>query len=337
MKKLTVAALATQLCAPGSVVTAAVLLALGAAPAVGATYTGSSSAGSGTIHTPGPSDSDSFSGPAPGSTSSASSALAGAIDPSAVYMYGSSNSTGSASTGAAHATATATAQANNPAIVGGGSANAQASASAAGAFSDVFELNAAGYAPGTMVSMMFAIDAHGGFGGNGSTTGGGILSAASWSGTSWWRATTRLDGYGFEEWQQLSSNSSGAVYTTGNGSLDTAIYTVNLALGAHSVFLGVEASATANASAFTHSADGASTFAEAAFTADLGHTLGWGGILGLSLLDGTVITDFTAMSTTSGFNYANAYSAVPVPAAVWLFGSGLLGLVGVMRRKRTPA
>ena len=31
---------------------------------------------------------------------------------------------------------------------------------------------------------------------------------------------------------------------------------------------------------------------------------------------------------------ANAPPAVPVPAAVWLFGSGLLGLVGVARRKR---
>lgn len=28
-------------------------------------------------------------------------------------------------------------------------------------------------------------------------------------------------------------------------------------------------------------------------------------------------------------------SAVPVPAAVWLFGSGLLGLIGVARRKKT--
>ena len=27
--------------------------------------------------------------------------------------------------------------------------------------------------------------------------------------------------------------------------------------------------------------------------------------------------------------------AVPIPAAVWLFGSGLLGLVGVARRKRS--
>ena len=28
-------------------------------------------------------------------------------------------------------------------------------------------------------------------------------------------------------------------------------------------------------------------------------------------------------------------SAVPVPAAVWLFGSGLLGLVGIARRKKS--
>lgn len=29
------------------------------------------------------------------------------------------------------------------------------------------------------------------------------------------------------------------------------------------------------------------------------------------------------------------FSPVPVPAAVWLFGSGLLGMVGVARRKQT--
>jgi hypothetical protein len=31
----------------------------------------------------------------------------------------------------------------------------------------------------------------------------------------------------------------------------------------------------------------------------------------------------------------SAPSAIPVPAAVWLFGSGLVGLVGVARRKKT--
>lgn len=32
--------------------------------------------------------------------------------------------------------------------------------------------------------------------------------------------------------------------------------------------------------------------------------------------------------------YTESFSAVPVPAAVWLFGSGLLGLVGIARRKK---
>ena len=35
----------------------------------------------------------------------------------------------------------------------------------------------------------------------------------------------------------------------------------------------------------------------------------------------------------SGSNSCSAVSAVPVPAAVWLFGSGLLGLAGLARRK----
>ncbi len=36
----------------------------------------------------------------------------------------------------------------------------------------------------------------------------------------------------------------------------------------------------------------------------------------------------------SGLNGSTSPSAVPVPAAVWLFGSGLLGLVGVSRRRK---
>lgn len=33
-------------------------------------------------------------------------------------------------------------------------------------------------------------------------------------------------------------------------------------------------------------------------------------------------------------SHISVYGAVPVPAAVWLFGSGLLGLVGISRRKK---
>jgi hypothetical protein len=35
--------------------------------------------------------------------------------------------------------------------------------------------------------------------------------------------------------------------------------------------------------------------------------------------------------------YAGDIAAVPVPAAAWLFGSGLLRLVGVLRRNHKAA
>ena len=37
------------------------------------------------------------------------------------------------------------------------------------------------------------------------------------------------------------------------------------------------------------------------------------------------------------FRFAAAAAPVPIPAAVWLFGSGLLGLIGVARHRRTNA
>ena len=40
------------------------------------------------------------------------------------------------------------------------------------------------------------------------------------------------------------------------------------------------------------------------------------------------------LSTEGALTYGAPVSAVPVPAAVWLFGSGLIGLVGVARRKQ---
>jgi len=57
------------------------------------------------------------------------------------------------------------------------------------------------------------------------------------------------------------------------------------------------------------------------------------GIAGIDLSDGAIIE----LGLTQGgadFALAGALTAVPVPAAVWLFGSGLLGLVGVARRKK---
>jgi hypothetical protein len=49
------------------------------------------------------------------------------------------------------------------------------------------------------------------------------------------------------------------------------------------------------------------------------------------LLDGTLDLD----AKHSQKLYGTAYTSVPLPAAVWLFGSGILGLAGISGRKRT--
>lgn len=52
------------------------------------------------------------------------------------------------------------------------------------------------------------------------------------------------------------------------------------------------------------------------------------GINGIPMVDGP----FPAHN--ANFNLHGTLTPVPVPAAVWLFGSGLLGLVGIARRKK---
>ena len=68
-------------------------------------------------------------------------------------------------------------------------------------------------------------------------------------------------------------------------------------------------------------------------------TAGLLNLSGLGVLSGNgysatdVNWSFSSSSTTSYSMTVANVSAVPVPAAVWLFGSGLLGLVAVARRK----
>jgi hypothetical protein len=61
------------------------------------------------------------------------------------------------------------------------------------------------------------------------------------------------------------------------------------------------------------------------------HSNSFAGYAYLLRADGTRTLDFIAPSHSI---YVETTSAVPVPAAVWLFGSGLMGLAGLARRKK---
>jgi len=70
------------------------------------------------------------------------------------------------------------------------------------------------------------------------------------------------------------------------------------------------------------------------FFANLSYT---GGSLMGSLSDGTLSGGYTTDLFTGNvlvLATVTEVQAVPVPAAVWLFGSGLIGLVGIARRKK---
>ena len=56
-----------------------------------------------------------------------------------------------------------------------------------------------------------------------------------------------------------------------------------------------------------------------------------GTFLGYGRIDSDYYAEWTFSNNTVT---RTALSSVPIPAAVWLFGSGLLGLVGVARRKK---
>ena len=73
---------------------------------------------------------------------------------------------------------------------------------------------------------------------------------------------------------------------------------------------------------------------------DLGHTIAWGGITELRDANNQLVSNFSAFSASSGFDYRNAYVSVvpelPTPALTVL-GLGLMGLFSLHRRRTGPA
>ena len=63
--------------------------------------------------------------------------------------------------------------------------------------------------------------------------------------------------------------------------------------------------------------------------------LGFSDGLGQSWTDFHSTLNSTLTTTTPGATLTVVPNVIPVPAAVWLFGSGLFGLIGIARRKKT--
>jgi hypothetical protein len=108
--------------------------------------------------------------------------------------------------------------------------------------------------------------------------------------------------------------------------------------GASIIFEGTALSASAIALTFDFSAPSP---ANRMTLYDSGDLVGWrlnfcfaGNNLECIMRDAT-ISNTTAQSVAHTGAIDIGVAAVPVPAAVWLFGSGLLGLIGVARRKKT--
>jgi len=83
---------------------------------------------------------------------------------------------------------------------------------------------------------------------------------------------------------------------------------------------------------FTDLAYSEAPFGGGAFSANLSYI---GGSMMGSFTGGDLVGNFSATGTVIAT--VAEVQAVPVPAAVWLFGSGLIGLVGIARRKKAAA
>jgi hypothetical protein len=252
----------------------------------------------------------------------------------------SSSASSSVSAGALHVSATSAASGTfSPVTKNGDGGSAQANAN--GRLYDSFVVNSSQANFGTQgtITIGFSID--------GSVMVDGM--GSSWSGAAQWlghvsvQGTQNGGGYSSQYWSggERMSGSSGAtpVYTDYDSSLAS--------IGMHTMTLGIYFGSAVNldigAELVSQSGAGGACYSTSAgpvcFSSsedsivNLSNTISWGGILEARDASGALITDFTALSDTSGFNYANAY-AVPIPAAIWLFGSGLIGLVGFVGRKK---
>lgn len=224
----------------------------------------------------------------------------------------------SADTGQLKAYAWAQASSNSPGCCNTG----LASGSARAVYQDAFVVRSSQFADGTAATITVRLLVDGSLP---ITTSGGF-----WSSSQSWSLAFGLAGLAWYDGGQISTSAINGVYQTGS-TFGYRTYSANIILG-QSVVTGIDLTSyiSANAGGFGGS------FVEVA--TDLSHTLTWRGISSLTV-GGNAVTDFTAFSPTSGFDFRRGIvdpptGGVPEPAswAMLIVGFGLTG--ASMRRRR---
>lgn len=243
--------------------------------------------------------------------------------------------TATVSGGALHLSAASEAISTSTQVCAGclGSANAVAHASASASFSDLATLNFAGLAAGTKVQATFLINVDGSLeaGATGNLSGWQVATV-NWS---FWLAGQRHDangGYGYQLWID-----NGTVRDNSAASMPHVVTMLaTLTLG-QTFDISMAASVSSQAvaqSSINYRPPGYVDESGGSGAASFADTLGWGGLVGLTDMDGLALDlSLASMSSASGFDYTQAYTAsVPEPAtALQLLVGGWL----ISRRRKT--
>lgn len=144
--------------------------------------------------------------------------------------------------------------------------------------------------------------------------------------------------------QLVSQNGAITINDMHRGQAVNGAYNIEPVAGLTGVFafdipfqFGVAFQLTAALDAFTQSLSGVAG-SEASAYSNFSSTGLWQGISDVHLADGTVLNGYS-LGSASGFDWLSAFpsdpvATVPLPATPWLFGAGLLGLIGVVRRRK---
>ena len=238
-------------------------------------------------------------------------------------------STADATLGAVHAWSSAASSVGAPA----GIVNASGLTSAFSEYNDIFVINSASYAAGTVATLTANVLVSGIVGGSGFPNMPYAGNGQAWAGGYYWRSTTRIGNDFWVSDVQGNSASWSPLTLVGDGTFGMLSLTTQVTLGQDTnVVLRAETEANSAASTL----GGVFTAAQSSFLSDLARGMSWQGITSLTV-GGVSVSDYTALSASSGFNFAKSYDhqipAVPEPETYSMLIAGL-GLLGFAARRR---